>query len=137
MWLLRNRFGARRNPSELSKVLADGVTEAGVKERYGHESSSENDECSESFRCGESPDVDENDFGDADEEERKAGEAEAAFTDDEGEEKGDEAEEAPGYRDMAGAEFNGECDDHQSERGKEQPLLGMLDGTGEGFGDRE
>ena len=115
------------------QVFADGGAEAGVEEGYRHQCGAEDDEGHEAVGGGELPDVNEDNFGDADEEQTETGEAEAAFADDEGEEEGAKAEETPSDGDMAGGELGGEGDDHQREWREEEPLLGSAEGADQGF----
>jgi hypothetical protein len=91
-------------PPEL-EVAADGFGVAGVKVGDEEEGDAEDDEGDEAVRALLTPDVEDDDFGDADEEEAEAGEAEAAFADDEREQEGGDGFEAPADGDAAFGDF--------------------------------
>src|SRR5690349_12357370 len=102
-----------------SEVAADGFRVAGVEVGDKEEGDTEDDEGDEAVGDLLAPDVEEDDFGDADEEEAKAGETEAAFTDDEGEKEGGDGLEAPADGDAAFGDFF-EDEDGDENHGEEE-----------------
>src|SRR6266481_1569206 len=90
---------------EALEVAADGFGVAGVEVRDEEEGDAEDDEGDEAVGALLAPDVEDDNFGDADEEEAEAGEAEAAFADDESEEEGGDGFEAPADGDAALGDF--------------------------------
>src|SRR6266481_4063496 len=116
---------------EALEVAADGFGVAGVEVRDEEEGDAEDDEGDEAVGALLAPDVEDDNFGDADEEEAEAGEAEATFRDDKSEEEGGDGFEAPADGDAALGDFV-EDEDGDENRGEEEiDLFGAAEEIGE------
>src|SRR5258708_10268846 len=81
------------------QVAADGFGVAGGEVGDEEEGDAEDDECDEAVGALLAPDVEDDYFGDADEEEAEASAAEATFRDDKSGEEGGDNFEAPAHGD--------------------------------------
>src|SRR6266481_94643 len=123
--------GRVRSEEEELEVAADGFGVAGVEVRDEEEGDAEDDEGDKAVGALLAPDVEDDNFGDADEEEAEAGEAEATFRDDKSEEEGGDGFEAPADGDAALGDFV-EDEDGDENRGEEEiDLFGAAEEIGE------
>src|SRR5258708_33748172 len=120
----------RREGKEL-EVAADGFGVAGVEVRDEEEGDAEDDEGDEAVGALLAPDVEDDYFGDADEEEAETGEAEGAFCDDESEEEGGDGFETPPDGNAALGDFVENEDGDENHGEKEIDLFGAAEEIGE------
>ena len=126
---LNSKGAAPREKKEL-EVAADGFGVAGVEVGDEEEGDAEDDEGDEAVGALLAPDVEDDDFGDADEEEAEAGEAEAAFADDESEEEGGDGFDAPADGDATFGDFVEDEDGDENHGEEEIDLFGATEEIG-------
>src|SRR5258708_18140210 len=120
----------RREGKEL-EVAADGFGVAGVEVGDEEEGDAEDDEGDEAVGALLAPDVEDDDFGNADEEEAETREAEATFCDDESEEEGGDSFYAPTDGDAAFGDFVEDEDGDENHGEEEIDLFGAAEESGE------
>src|SRR5258708_30355595 len=114
-----------------SEVAADGFGVAGVEVGDEEEGDAENDEGDKAVGDFLTPDVEDDYFGDADEEEAETREAEATFCDDKSEEKGGDSFYAPADGDAAFGDFVEDEDGDEDHAEEEIDLFGAAEEIGE------
>src|SRR5258708_10040201 len=120
----------RREGKEL-EVAADGFGVAGVEVGDEEEGDAEDDEGDEAVGALLAPDVEDDDFGNADEEEAETREAEATFCDGESEEEGGDSFYAPTDGDAAFGDFVEDEDGDENHGEEEIDLFGAAEEIGE------
>ena len=126
---MEGKYGAEDRWSE---IATDEFGVAGIEKADENERAAKNDQGDPTIGAFLSPDVEDNDFRDADEEKGEAGEAEAAFADDQSEKESGDGFHAPADGDTTLRDFGEDEQGDESEGNEKEELFGALKSGGEG-----